>query len=197
MSNKGFIYLILTKEAMDSNENVYKIGRTLQKNPYLRLDSYKNGYEIIHITQCIDAILMEKECLEKFKTCYIQRKDYGNEYFEGDRNEMEKMIQTIKTKYNIPLKTESTTPIIQETEKKEVMIIKKKNKSYTCDYCGNNFSKKYNLDIHVKNACKSIFIEKQISDICIYCNIKYSTCGNCKRHMKTCSKNPEMCKTDI
>ena len=63
--------------------------------------------------------------------------------------------------------------------------------SFQCDYCESTFTSKLGLNKHVAKACRAIFIEKQSTDTCPFCQTHFSTRGNCKRHIDSCSQNPD------
>jgi hypothetical protein len=97
-----YIYMIRPKENVRHNENVYKIGKTKVKNPDInisRLISYGKGTEIIHLQQCNNCDILEKEILEEF-TIKFNKHTFGNEYFVGDKYDMLELIGDITLKHN-------------------------------------------------------------------------------------------------
>lgn len=78
-----YIYLLQDSAAVRSNQSVYKIGRTAQSN-FKRFHGYPKGYVILLHTSCNDSVKCEKYLLDMFKTKYIHRTNFGDEYFEGD-----------------------------------------------------------------------------------------------------------------
>ena len=101
-----YIYLIHTREFINSIKKIYKVGKTTQE-PTKRIKQYPKESKILLITNCIDCHKDEKEILKLFKRKYIQRKDIGNEYFEGDYNEMITDINQIVKSGEIVLSDES------------------------------------------------------------------------------------------
>lgn len=99
----NYIYLLQEREFIRTNEKVYKIGQTTQLNNK-RLKQYPNGSVLLFQIICKDCKNLEKIILRTFnKNSYIiQRKEYGNEYFQGD---YKKMIDII---YKIFLEEENT-----------------------------------------------------------------------------------------
>lgn len=89
-SNNEYVYLIRTREFKNLNENVYKLGRTI--NPKSRFGSYPPGSEINVISKCDNCEEVEKNLLGIFSDKFIIRKDLGNEYFQGNINCMTKEI---------------------------------------------------------------------------------------------------------
>lgn len=83
----SYIYLLLEREFIKTNENIYKIGRSNQNNDK-RVKQYPNGSKLIIQTICSDCKISENEIIDLFKRKYIHRNDIGNEYFEGDVFEM-------------------------------------------------------------------------------------------------------------
>ena len=90
----SYIYLILEREFIKKNENIYKIGRSNQNNDK-RIKQYPNNSKLILQTICSDCHFSENKIISLFKTKYIHRNDIGHEYFEGDVFEMRKDINKI------------------------------------------------------------------------------------------------------
>lgn len=82
-----YVYLLKDRTAVRSNEEVYKIGKTKQSN-LNRFKSYPKGINLLLMIKCVDCSLVEKKIMHLFKEKYIHNKDYGNEYFEGNPEEM-------------------------------------------------------------------------------------------------------------
>ena len=82
-----YVYLLKDRTAVRSNEEVYKIGKTKQSN-LNRFKSYPKGINLLLMVKCADCTLVEKKIMHLFKEKYIHNKDYGNEYFEGNPEEM-------------------------------------------------------------------------------------------------------------
>jgi hypothetical protein len=84
------IYLLQEREFVKSGENVFKIGRTI--NFKSRMCDYPRGSKIVKVTNIFDATKAEKELLLIFEKTFLQRKDIGKEYFEGQSNQMGTVI---------------------------------------------------------------------------------------------------------
>jgi hypothetical protein len=95
MESEG-IYLLREREFARLNENIYKIGRSI--NIKTRMNSYPKGSDIELMMGCNDSIKCEKQLLEIFRNTFIQRKEYGSEYFEGDKQEMIAIITNFLNK---------------------------------------------------------------------------------------------------
>ena len=83
----NFIYLIIEKEYITNNEDIFKIGKTTQKR-LKRFDKYKSGSILLSYNRCTDCHTSEKEIIKFFKIKYKQRLDIGLEYFEGNHEDM-------------------------------------------------------------------------------------------------------------
>ena len=87
------------REHVNNNENIYKIGRTQQVGDK-RLKQYPKGtiQKIkLHVNDCIAC---EKELIQTFDDKFEKMKeDYGDEYYRGLYNDMEKMFKDIADKY--------------------------------------------------------------------------------------------------
>ena len=84
----GYIYLLREREFLKTNEEIYKIGKTINiKN---RMPSYAKDSRLYLCFYCpsdIDAV--EKHLISVLeRICLRKRTDIGAEYFEGDVHEM-------------------------------------------------------------------------------------------------------------
>ena len=82
-----YIYLLIEREFIKTNENIFKLGKTKQSN-LKRFDSYPKGSKLLYQTICSDCDSIEILLIKIFKKTYKQRKDIGNEYFEGNYKHM-------------------------------------------------------------------------------------------------------------
>lgn len=89
--NINYIYLLKEREFIKTKEDIYKIGKTRQ-SPNNRLTGYPKSSEVILFLEVPDCDIIEKTLIEIFKDVFIQRKDIGTEYFEGDKNKMIEII---------------------------------------------------------------------------------------------------------
>lgn len=93
------VYLLQTREFINSGENVYKIGKTKQ-NIRKRLCGYPKGTILFFETSCSDCDSCEKDLINFFKNKYKLRSDYGREYFQGDHSLMIRdMIRLVDERY--------------------------------------------------------------------------------------------------
>lgn len=91
-----YVYLIKPKESVYNNVDIYKPGMTITKEKSFdlkRLKSYGIESELIMVSQCNNANLIEKEILKEFNANF--ERPYGNEYFIGNKNIMKKIIHKI------------------------------------------------------------------------------------------------------
>ncbi len=85
-------YLLREREFLKSNEPIYKIGRTDQKF-LTRMSGYPKGSEVIFNSLVANCFVLETNIKKIFKQLFIHRIDIGNEYFEGNVNEMLEIIR--------------------------------------------------------------------------------------------------------
>lgn len=105
-----YIYLIHCRASVNSNENVYKIGKSFDFNK--RLEGYDKGtipLFSLYVSECDN---FEKHLINLFGGIFTLRKDYGNEYFEGNINQM---INLIISEFN-NIKELVYSPSLQITE---------------------------------------------------------------------------------
>lgn len=90
--NTNTIYLLQTREFIQLNQPVYKMGRTDQPLEK-RLKGYPKGSKVLYSDVCCHTVNTETIILRYFRTEFIHRKDIGKEYFEGDPNKMIEIIR--------------------------------------------------------------------------------------------------------
>ena len=93
------IYLLIEREFLQSNLPIYKIGRSSQENDK-RIKQYPKGSRLICLINVEDSKIMEKEIISLFKHKYVQRRDIGSEYFEGNVVMMRKDIFDMVMEYD-------------------------------------------------------------------------------------------------
>lgn len=86
-----YIYLLQEREFIKTKENVYKVGRTEKEN-HKRFEQYPKGSVLLFQIMCDNCRTAERNILLLFKSKFVQRKDIGNEYFEGDYKAMMDLI---------------------------------------------------------------------------------------------------------
>lgn len=91
--DKGSIYIIYTRACKNGDEGVYKIGKT---GDYIkRLSQYTKGGEMVFVANVINRHKSENLIKAGFSKEFVQRRDYGIEYFEGDIFEMVLLLKDI------------------------------------------------------------------------------------------------------
>jgi len=85
---RNYMYLLQEREFIRSEQPVYKMGIT--KTLYNRMGQYPKGSIII----CVMPIDGDPEtlCLHRFREIFIARTDIGSEYFQGNIDEMVKLL---------------------------------------------------------------------------------------------------------
>jgi hypothetical protein len=91
---REYIYLLQEREFINSNEKVYKVGKTRQLN-FERFKQYPKGSVVLLYSECCDCDRSEKLILSMLRKKFIKRTDYGSEYFQGDCKEMKFEINQI------------------------------------------------------------------------------------------------------
>lgn len=87
MTKQGYLYLIILRESIRLKESVLKFGCT--KNVKARCSQYPKGSKLLFSRYVNDYEKKEKEILKGLCKHFIQRKDYGSEYFEGNAADIE------------------------------------------------------------------------------------------------------------
>ena len=126
INNNGCIYLLIEREFIKTNENIYKIGRTKRKIQQ-RLQGYPKGSKLIIYRHVSNTLIAERQLMAEFCNNFIQCKHIGNEYFSGDMNKMIEILETIaKNKFvhegnkSILNKPILNKPIVNDFNKKNV-----------------------------------------------------------------------------
>jgi len=89
-----YIYLLQEREFIKTSERIYKIGMT-QKMNHERFNQYPKGSVLLFQMICINCKSLEQILIKKFKAMFLQRKDIGTEYFEGDYTQMINVIYNV------------------------------------------------------------------------------------------------------
>jgi len=94
--HKDYVYIIRTREAIRANENVYKVGMTI--NTLKKRMADYGFYESILTFAVNDAPKVEKNLLEILPSRYEINKEYGKEYFnvENINNFMNDFIDIVR-----------------------------------------------------------------------------------------------------
>jgi hypothetical protein len=94
MTTTNYIYLLQEREFIKTKENIYKVGMTKKEN-HERFNQYPKSSILLFQIICNDCKNIERHVVKKFKETFKQRKDIGNEYFEGDYKNMIGIIYLI------------------------------------------------------------------------------------------------------
>jgi hypothetical protein len=89
---KNQIYLLREREFINTDEPIYKIGRSTTTIK-IRMYGYPKGSELIYLSNVIDCVSLERKLIDLLNDKFIKRKDIGNEYFEGNLEDMLKVIR--------------------------------------------------------------------------------------------------------
>ncbi len=81
---EGYFYIVQEREFLGTNN--YKIGKT--SNVENRMRYYSKNSKLIYSIKVDDQNEVKAILMELFKDKFIQKKEYGREYFEGDINEI-------------------------------------------------------------------------------------------------------------
>ena len=177
------VYILITREFIRSNENVYKIGRT--KNLKRRFNTYPKGSELLNSFEVKDSIYVEKQLKKKFTNAFIHRKDIGHEWFEGNKSDILKMFDDVSLEY-CHYESQPQLQIIKEVKQTSQTCLNK----YVCD-CGFSCSSKFNLDrhmlsrLHERNMeCPETIIANSDGIFkCTICDFSSSHKGNFRKHI--------------
>ena len=166
-----YVYLIQEREFIKTSENIYKIGKSKQENNK-RINQYPKQSKLILQILCNNCDELEKKLINIFKYKYNHRKDIGNEYFEGDSEDMIKNIYFIRNNIDDIINFEKIEKEkIKDEIQKELLKIHNQKKS-----CKKNINLENSLDTpNILN--KDLNIPIETSNIIVK-NIGSNNIGN-------------------
>lgn len=100
----NYCYIIQEREFLYLNNPIYKIGKTTQDG-LKRYKQYPKGSKIILFIEVDNCHEFENNVKKLFNSKYIQRTEYGIEYYEGDKDEM--IMDYIKIKISLSHKNKN------------------------------------------------------------------------------------------
>ena len=196
------VYIIHTRECLNANLPIYKLGRS--NNLGNRVKQYPMGSNIMFMIYCSNSILCEKNLITLFVKLFTRKKTYGNEYFEGDINEM--IFTIFKYLYSDKFvnKSNNIQPINNIEPVKNVTKVTEdiENKDRKCPnkLCCQVFQYPSGLRKHFKSGrhCyktnseideffSNIKQKKKDTNICNICNIFFTKNSLLLRHQKSCN----------
>lgn len=92
------VYLIRTREFINSNQPIYIIGKT--KNFQRRFKQYPKKSEALIDIKCNNIVLCEREIRNSFNMQFENIREYGKEYYKGDPDMMIYLMKNITQKIN-------------------------------------------------------------------------------------------------
>ena len=199
----GHIYIVRPREFIRLNENIYKVGRTIAGfvpgKPILkRTMQYAKGTEQLAVFESRNCVSSELKILHTLQHHLKKRSDFGNEYFEGNLDDIKQIVQEC-----IDNEEDSTSaaPAILPSN------------AIFCDVCMKSFNSQWELRRHLKrkNPCKGSgericntseylvkqslaefqtnqLIQKEQAKECVYCKYSFTLPHNARRHEKHCKE---------
>jgi hypothetical protein len=179
-----YIYLIQTREFVNSKEPIYKVGKTKQSN-YSRFLQYPNGS--IQLFQCVcnNCDILEKHVIKIFKNKYENHKIAGREYFKG---ELRLMICDL---FNIIENETSITPVLNGNIVQKCLF-----DETTSEVVRSIDTQEVNTLINTSNIQEEYVNKIYILDgkySCLLCNFHTTFNGNIKQHLLTKKHKTKMC----
>jgi hypothetical protein len=94
----GSIYILVTREFINTGEPIYKVGRTNDISK--RVQQYPKGSKLLFSMVCTQILEAENEVLKICRQKFIQRRDIGFEYFECSLSEITDIVYTVVKNIN-------------------------------------------------------------------------------------------------
>jgi len=172
----NYVYLLQVREFIKTNEHIYKVGRTKKEN-LERFNQYPKGSVLLFQQICNNSIIIEKQIIKIFKEKFTQRRDIGNEYFEGEyRNMIDIIHSTIKNE-------------IEPNNSCEYNTVKNKV-SFICKVCKKSFTRKQSLERHLSiSKVHDKYKESTKTYDCV--------CGNLYKHKQSLYNHKKKCEKAI
>ena len=82
--NKNSVYLLIEREFLITDQDIFKIGRSV--NVSNRARQYPKGSQLLVVLPCIDSVVTEGRLKRVFSEKFKVRSDIGSEYYEGPPN---------------------------------------------------------------------------------------------------------------
>jgi len=134
----GFIYLCRKREFERFDEDIYKSGRTknelLENGDVGRMSTYEKGVKQYAAFLVSDQVKAEKMVLKALNERFIQRSDYGTEYFEGNREDMILAIHETLKEHDMLLEPTCEEEKVQRTAlfaKEHIRVVESKRLKLT------------------------------------------------------------------
>lgn len=204
-----YIYLIKEREFIKTNENIIKIGKTKQPN-LGRMNQYPKGSMLLCQVSCPNCDSAEIALINIFRDRYQQRRDIGNEYFEGDQDDMVEIITKYiiddkRNRKNKPHENEEENADIVNDEEEDNNSDSDEEKDIIYEKCNNMIVKKKKVVVTTKTLmsllicqnCKKNFQRKENLEYhishnacktkihkCNFCDSAFTTTTSMYRHMK-------------
>lgn len=115
----GYIYAIHVREFIRTHENIIKIGRT--EDIIQRFGDYPKGSRLLYTIYVSDQRQAEYNLIISMRQHFINRRDIGREYFQGNITTMiQHMMQTVSIPVDhfapLPLLPQPKKEIIKDTD---------------------------------------------------------------------------------
>lgn len=153
----GYIYVLHSRACIDSNRNVFKIGKT--KDYEKRIKGYTKGSIYKFVIRVEDYHNTEQKLIKLCREYLIERRDYGCEYFECN---LPNIINIIEKNTNI---LELVINVISASKSK--IRIRKSHKPYSCARCNYVTSNKTDMYKHLytlKKICPATENDIELTD---------------------------------
>lgn len=169
----GYIYIIHVREFINSAKAIYKVGRTA--DICKRTNQYPKDSRLVYTMFVADMFKIETEVIKLFRKDFRQRVDIGREYFEGNLEDMIKVIVTVTFsrklfKYGSQLITDESNKNLELKNKNSdtpIYTSKRIKQPYTCPCCGYETRNKSHMQIHLfdlKKPCPQLVRKLELTD---------------------------------
>lgn len=184
-----YIYLLQTREFVNSKEPIYKIGKTTKLN-FTRFNQYPQGSVLLFQSSCFDCNKLEREIIQLFKSKYKVRRSIGRESFEGNPHEMIKdFCDFIKNEKNVIkniIGEEVVKDIMEEVV--ETIVVDEKVEEGVEDIANDIVEaqniQRTTIDKNI-DANENVFDNVNLKFCCLKCKYFTDTTNHLKQHLLT------------
>lgn len=152
-----FVYVLQEREFVKTKENIFKAGRT--KDQYQRLQSYPNGSILLLLLYVVNEFEAEREVLKELGKHFKCRRDIGNEYFEGNIDDIIECIYKVVEMNNNKCFSQNTISRFLDTKKYQSPNYDTMYTDFTQWLKDNDIVKSYNKQTFINIAKEYVSFE--------------------------------------
>jgi hypothetical protein len=154
-----YFYILQTRAIINAKQNIFKIGKTA--NFEKRLQNYDKGSEPLFLLCVKNHDNFEQQIKHILKEKFIQRKDYGEEYFEGNFKEILNVVNTyyFENEEDLEISNMTQQPNLNKYSATDVMRESNKIRKKLNRYNASKMREIYDFQSYLSNRTTSPYQE--------------------------------------